>query len=299
VLRFAALAEEHSNHPIAASVREAWARAPHGAPSSDGGAGRTVAPPVNGTVSDYQEVGGQGIRAVVEGHQVLAGNDRLLHAENISHDICAVDGTAVHVAVDGAWAGYIVIGDRVRADAADAVRRLHEIGVERTVLLTGDDTDVARAVAGQLGIDEYHGNLLPEDKVGLLEKIMAAPHRGTTAFVGDGINDAPVLARADVGIAMGEAGADAAVETADVVLMSQHPTRVADAIIQGRRTRAIVWQNIVLALGIKGVFLVLGGLGIASMWEAVIADMGVALAAILNATRALRRPEMPRHLRQA
>ena len=288
LLRFAALAEEHSNHPIAVSVKEAWARTPHGAfrgtPRSSAGNGGTGTPGAR----DYQEVGGQGVRAMVEGHQVLAGNDRLMHAENIGHDICAVDGTAVHVAVDGAWAGYMVIGDQVRPDAADTVRRLHSLGVDRTVLLTGDDTEVARAVAGQLGIDEYHGNLLPEDKVALLEKIMAAPHRGATAFVGDGINDAPVLARADVGIAMGETGADAAVETADVVLMTRNPELVADAIVQGRRTRAIVWQNIVLALGIKGVFLVLGAMGIASMWEAVIADMGVALAAILNATRALR-----------
>ncbi len=278
LLRYAALAEEHSNHPIAASVREAWRR--------QAGNSETTG---EGAATDYQEIGGQGIRATVEGRHVLAGNDRLLHANGVDHDTCSVEGTAVQVAVDGTWAGYVLIGDEMRPGASDAVRKLHDLGVHRTVLLTGDDADVARRVAAQVGMDEFHGNLLPEDKVTHLERIMRETGRhGATAFVGDGINDAPVLARADVGIAMGPAGADAAVETADVVLMSENPSKVADAIAQARRTRAIVLQNILLALGIKGVFLVLGGSGIATMWEAVIADMGVALAAILNATRALR-----------
>jgi Cd2+/Zn2+-exporting ATPase len=274
VLRYAAMAEEHSNHPIAASIRDAWKRS-----GRDGGA----------HPSEYAEVGGRGIRAVVEGRHILAGNDALLHESSIEHDTCVVEGTSVQVAVDGRWAGYIVIGDEIRPEARPALETLRSLGVSRTVLLSGDDADVVRAVASRVGISEAHGNLLPEEKVARLEQIVREPgRRGAVAFVGDGINDAPVLARADVGIAMGPAGADAAVETADVVLMSENPGKVAEAISHARRTRAIVLQNIVLALGIKGVFLALGGVGVATMWEAVIADMGVALAAILNAARALR-----------
>jgi Zn2+/Cd2+-exporting ATPase len=272
LLRYAALAEAHSNHPIAASIREAY----------DGR--------VSGVeVSDYREIGGQGVTARVEGHDVMAGNDRLLHELEISHDTCCIDGTAVHVAVDGTYAGYLVIGDETRDGAAGAMKELRALGVGHTALLTGDGSDVARRTADELGIDEWHGDLLPAEKVALLEEIMTRrSRRGATAFVGDGINDAPVLARADVGIAMGNGGADAAVETADVVLMTDNPSKVVEAIRRGRRTRAIVLQNIVFALGVKGVFLALGAFGVATMWEAVIADMGVALAAILNATRAMR-----------
>ena len=219
----------------------------------------------------------------------MAGNDRLLHEKGIDHDTCTVDGTAVHLAVDGAYAGYLEIGDVARAGTVEAVRALRRLGVSRTVLLTGDDADVARRTAEQLGIDEYHGGLKPSDKVVLLEGIMKeSGTAGSTAFVGDGINDAPVLARADVGIAMGASGADAAVETADVVLMSDSLMKVPEAIALGRRTRAIVVQNIVFSLGVKVLFLGLGALGIATMWEAVIADMGVALLAIANAARAFR-----------
>ncbi|HTP58187.1 MAG TPA: heavy metal translocating P-type ATPase [Spirochaetia bacterium] len=272
LLRYAALAEAHSNHPIAASIRDAYAG------------------PISGIeVSDYREVGGQGVTARVDGHAVMAGNDRLLHQLEISHDTCCIDGTAVHVAVDGAYAGYLVIGDATRDGMAGTMKDLRALGVGHTALLTGDGSDVAQRVAAELGIDEWHGDLLPAEKVSHLERIMAAHgRRGSTAFVGDGINDAPVLARADVGIAMGEAGSDAAVETADVVLMTDSPSKVVEAIRRGRRTRAIVLQNIVLALGVKGAFLALGALGGVTMWEAVIADMGVALAAILNATRAMR-----------
>jgi Cd2+/Zn2+-exporting ATPase len=272
LLRYAALAEAHSNHPIAASIREAYRG------------------PVSGIdVSDYREVGGPGVTARVEGHEVMAGNDRLLHELEIAHDTCCIDGTAVHVAVDGTYAGYLVIGDRTRGGMARMMKDLRAAGVGHTALLTGDGVDAARRVAAELGMDEWHGDLLPAEKVSHLEKIMAKQGRhGTTAFIGDGINDAPVLARADVGIAMGEAGSDAAVETADVVLMTDNPSRVVEAIRRGRRVRAIVLQNIVLALSVKGVFLALGALGAATMWEAVIADMGVALAAILNATRAMR-----------
>jgi Cd2+/Zn2+-exporting ATPase len=272
LLRYAALAEAHSNHPIAASIRAAY-----GQPGDGSGA------------ADFREVAGQGVIARVENRLVMAGNDRLLHENGIDHDTCSIDGTAVHMVVDGSYAGYLEIGDEERAGAPEAVRALRRLGVSRTVLLTGDDVEVARRTAEHLGIDEYHGELKPSDKVALLEGIMKeGGGAGRTAFVGDGINDAPVLARADVGIAMGTSGADAAVETADVVLMSDSLMKVPEAITRGRRTRAIVVQNIVFALGVKGLFLGLGALGIATMWEAVIADMGVALLAIANAARAFR-----------
>jgi Cd2+/Zn2+-exporting ATPase len=279
VLRYAALAEAHSNHPIAASIRAAYG-------ASGGGAA------IDGTESasaSCREIAGQGVIAQVGSRAVMAGNDRLLHERGIEHDTCCTDGTAVHVVLDGSYAGYIEIGDELRAGAAEAVKELRRIGVTRTVLLTGDDASVAERAARQLGIDEYHGDLKPSDKVALMEKILGeSGSDGRTAFVGDGINDAPVLARADVGIAMGTSGADAAVETADVVLMSDSLLKVPEAIMRGRRTRAIVVQNIVFALGVKGLFLALGALGIATMWEAVIGDMGVALLAIANAVRAFR-----------
>jgi Cd2+/Zn2+-exporting ATPase len=219
----------------------------------------------------------------------MAGNDRLLHENGIAHDTCSVDGTAVHLVVDGSYAGYLEIGDELREGAAAAVRELRRLGVSRTVLLTGDDIAVAQRTAAQLGIDEFHGELKPSEKVSFLEGIMRERGSdGSTAFVGDGINDAPVLARADVGIAMGTAGADAAVQTADVVLMSDTLSKVPEAITRGRRTRAIVMQNITFALVVKGLFLAFGAVGIATMWEAVIADMGVALLAIANAARAFR-----------
>jgi Cd2+/Zn2+-exporting ATPase len=219
----------------------------------------------------------------------MAGNDRLLHRLEIAHNACCIDGTTVHVAVDGKYAGYLVIGDETREGAAEAIRGLRAIGVEHTALLTGDGEDVARRVAAELGVDEWHGDLLPAEKVTHMERIMAdRGSRGATAFIGDGINDAPVLARADVGVAMGTAGADAAVETADVVLMTDSPCKIVEAIRRARHTRVIVFQNIVFALAVKGIFLALGASGAATMWEAVIADMGVALAAILNATRAMR-----------
>ena len=272
VLRFAALAEARSNHPIAASIREAYGHAIDDIPGRE-----------------YREIGGHGVTARIDGHAIVAGNDRLLHREGIRHGVCSVEGTVVHVAVDGGHAGYLVIGDELKEDAKEAIRALAAIGVDRTVLLTGDSEEIARRTAGELGMSAWFGGLLPGDKVTHLERIMAAQPRGArTAFVGDGINDAPVLARSDVGIAMGRLGSDAAIETADVVLTTDHPGKVAEAIRRGRATRAIVVQNIVLALGVKAVFLGLGALGVATMWEAVIADMGVALVAILNAARAMR-----------
>ncbi len=272
VLRYAALAEAHSNHPIAASIRAAY-RAAEG----------------ESAAADSREIAGQGVMATVGSRAVMAGNDRLLHERGIAHDTCGTDGTAVHVVLDGSYAGYIEMGDEIRPDAAEAVKELRRIGVSRTVLLTGDDASVAERVAQQLGIDEFHGDLTPSDKVALMERILQeSPAKGRTAFVGDGINDAPVLARADVGVAMGGSGADAAVETADVVMMSDSLMKVPEAILRGRRTRAIVLQNIVFALGVKAAFLALGAFGVATMWEAVIGDMGVALLAIANAVRAFR-----------
>ncbi|MCX7028960.1 MAG: heavy metal translocating P-type ATPase [Spirochaetes bacterium] len=276
LLGLAAAAEAHSNHPIAQSIREAQQAA------------ATGEPPGSSESADHREIGGRGVAAVVAGRQVLAGNDLLMHDEGIAHDTCSVEGTVVHVAVDGRYAGYLVIADEPKDDAARGVAELRSLGVRRIAILTGDGADVAAALGRSLAVDEVHGDLLPEDKLAHLERIMAGNGRGPTAFVGDGINDAPVLARADVGIAMGRYGADAAVETADVVLMMDHPSLVAEAVRRGRRTRSIVVQNIALALGVKAAFLLLAALGVATMWEAVIADMGVALAAILNATRALR-----------
>ncbi len=270
LLRYAALAEAHSNHPIAASIRLAYGKA------------------VDGNLSAvYRELGGEGVMATVDGRSILAGNDRLMHANSVVHDTCTVEGTAVHCAVDGRYAGYLVIGDELRPGAKEAIRGLRALGVTHTALLTGDDGAVARRTADELGIDELYGDLLPGEKVTRLEGIMRA-RPGRTAFVGDGINDAPVLARADVGIALGKSASDAAVETADVVLMSDNPAKVLEAITRARATRAIIIQNIVFALGVKGIFLGLGAFGVATMWEAVIADMGVALVAILNATRAMR-----------
>jgi Zn2+/Cd2+-exporting ATPase len=272
LLKYAAMAEAHSNHPIAASIRESF---------GDGGSGSHA--------ESYQEIGGRGVSAVVDGHDVIAGNHQLLHDRGIAHAEVEDAGTSVHVAVDGVYAGRIDVGDEVKEDARESIRGLRGLGVRRTVLLTGDSSEAAHRTAMTLGMGEHHGDLLPADKVALLERIMADQKgRARTAFVGDGINDAPVLARSDVGVAMGRSGADAAVESADVVLMSDDPARMVDAIRRARRTRRIVVQNIILALGVKGVFLALGAAGVATMWEAVIADMGVALAAILNAARALR-----------
>lgn len=270
VLFFAAHAEKYSNHPIAASVLQAY----------------------EGDIDDaqidqFEEIAGHGVKAVVGGKRVIAGNDRLLHREHIPHTDCHAPGTVVNVAVDGVLIGRIVIGDDVKADAPDAVKNLKKLGVTRTVMLTGDEEKGARRIADQLGIDEVHADLLPQDKVEVLERV-AQQARGKVAFVGDGINDAPVLTRADVGIAMGGLGSDAAIEAADVVIMDDQPSKIAQAIEHARRTRSIVMQNIVFALGVKAIVIYLGALGLASMWEAVFADVGVSLLAVFNATRALR-----------
>ena len=220
---------------------------------------------------------------------VFAGNDRLLHKANIPHDTCNVEGTVVHLAIDGKYAGYILISDRIKSDAREAIARLKKAGVTETVMLTGDNRVVARSVADKLGLDTYKAELLPEDKVEAIEQYLRRSNKKSkVAFVGDGINDAPVIARADVGMAMGALGSDAAIETADVVLMDDAPSKVAEAISIGRKTHSIVWQNIILAMAVKAVFILLGAIGLATLWEAVFADVGVALLAILNATRVLK-----------
>ncbi|WP_346290438.1 heavy metal translocating P-type ATPase [Sphaerothrix gracilis] len=273
LLELAAIAEVHSNHPVAQSIRAAYGQ------SIDSAA-----------VQNYREISGQGIQAQVGDRQVLVGSDRLLHQENIPHSVCVVAGTVAHLAVDGEYAGRVIIADELKPDAPEAVQALQAQGLQ-TAMLTGDSQSVADRIASQLGLDNYQAELLPEGKVEALEKILQQAQQtgGKVAFVGDGINDAPVIARADVGIAMGGLGSDAAIETADVVIMTDAPSKVAEAIQLAGKTRRIVWQNIALALGVKAIFITLGAVGLASLWAAVFADVGVALLAILNAGRVLNR----------
>lgn len=277
LLALAATAEANSNHPVAQSIRQAYRQSANHSTLNDS------------TLSDYEEIGGQGIKANVSGQIVLAGNDRLLHQENIEHDTCQVEGTVVHLAVNRRYAGYILISDAIKDDATAAIHHLKQMGIERTIMLTGDNNVVANRVANQLGVDAYFAELLPEDKVDAIERLLQQASKDEkVAFVGDGINDAPVIARADVGLAMGGLGSDAAIETADVVLMTDAPSKVVETIQIARKTRRIVWQNIILAMGIKGLFILLGAIGLATLWEAVFADVGVALLAIFNASRVLR-----------
>ena len=272
VLSRAAHAEAFSDHPIALSVRAAYS----------GTVDRQ-------RVTDVTEESGHGVRASVDEHVVLVGNDKLMAEHGASWHECDLAGTVLHVTVDGTYVGHIVIADVVKDDAEAAVRDLHAAGVRRCVMLTGDRADVAEAVGGRLGIDEVRAQLLPQDKVSEVERLLSSEKDGARlAFVGDGINDAPVLMRADVGIAMGAMGSDAAIEAADVVLMDDRPSKVALAMRVARRTMRIVWQNIIFALGVKIAILVLAALGIANMWLAVFGDVGVAMIAILNAMRAMR-----------
>ena len=269
VLETAAYAEAFSDHPIAASVKRAFAM-----------------PIDRNRIGEAAEESGHGVSATIDGRAVLVGNDRLMAAHGIACDACDLAGTVLNVAADGRLIGRIVIADTVKDDAAQAIRDLRAAGVERCVMLTGDRADVAQAVANQVGVDEVHAQLLPADKVEEVERIMDTA-RENLAFVGDGINDAPVLTRADVGIAMGAMGSDAAIEAADIVLMDDRPSNIARAIRIARKTMAIVWQNIVFAIGVKVLILVLAALGIANMWLAVFGDVGVAVIAILNAMRAM------------
>ena len=273
VLEYAAQAESYSNHPIAKSIQEAF--------------GKTIDQSV---LSGYEEISGHGIRVLIGGKRVLAGNSKLMDSEKVSYAACQSAGTKVHIAVDGRYAGCIVIADEVKDDSQNAIASLKKIGVEKTVMLTGDDEKIGKAVAEQLGLDEYYAQLLPDQKVEKLEYLDQHKTKGSKlAFVGDGINDAPVLARADVGIAMGGLGSDAAIEAADVVLMTDEPSKLVDAIDVAKATKRIVMQNIIIALGIKSVFLILGALGIAGMWEAVFGDVGVTIIAVLNAMRILKK----------
>lgn len=272
LLELAAYVEGFSSHPIALSLRQAY--------------GREID---QSRVADVQEIAGHGVRAVMDGQMVCAGNGKMMELLGLQAAEVKEIGTIVHVSADMCYLGYIVIADELKPDAATAVAALKKCGIHKTVMLTGDTAAAAEAVAAELGLDEVHAGLLPADKVAQVEALLSEPaQRGALAFVGDGINDAPVLSRADIGIAMGGLGSDAAIEAADVVLMDDKPSRIASAVRLARRTLMIVRQNIVFALGIKALVLVLGALGMANMWEAVFADVGVSFLAILNATRALR-----------
>lgn len=277
LLAMAAHAEAFSDHPIALSVKKAYLDE---APADSE---RIID---QARIEDAAEESGHGVKATVDGHAVLVGNDKLMSAHGISCPDCELTGTILHVAIDGAYAGHIVIADTVKDDAAQAIADLHAAGVERCIMLTGDREEVARSVASDLGLDEYHAQLLPGDKVEQVERILDSA-RGNLAFVGDGINDAPVLTRADVGIAMGAMGSDAAIEAADIVLMDDKPSNIARAIQVARKTMRIVHQNIVFAIGVKLLILALAAVGIANMWLAVFGDVGVAVIAILNAMRAM------------
>ena len=271
LLELAALAERYSDHPISRSIKDAWGDAID-----------------MNRVSNAQEISGHGVQAEIDGHTVLAGNSKLMKEMNVAYQECMSMGTVVYVALDGVYCGYIVIADSIKDEAFEAIKNLKKVGVRRTVMLTGDKKEVGEAVAARLGLDEVHAELLPGDKVAKVEEMLAqqtGKHR--LAFVGDGINDAPVLSRADVGIAMGSMGSDAAIEAADIVLMDDNPARIADVVRISRKTMSIVKQNIVFALGVKAVVLLMGAAGMANMWEAVFADVGVSVIAILNAMRAL------------
>lgn len=272
LLYYAAHAESYSGHPISKSLREAWGK-----------------PVDNEIVTEVEEIGGHGVTASVAGHAVAAGNARLMQKLHLDFTKNTGVGTVVHVAVDGSYAGYILIADVVKETSGEAIAALKRAGVKKTVMLTGDAKEVAEHVAAQLGLDEVHSGLLPGDKVECVERLLASKSpRDKLAFVGDGINDAPVLSRADIGIAMGAMGSDAAIEAADIVLMDDNPLKIAQAIRISGKCLRIVYENIVFALGVKAVCLILGALGIANMWMAIFADVGVMVIAVLNAIRCLK-----------
>ena len=277
LLSYAAYAEAFSDHPIALSVRESYSGVID-----------------QSKIDHVEERSGQGVYATVDSHQVLVGNDKLMLAEDVPYHDCEIVGTILHVALDGKYIGHIVIADVVKEDAAQAISDLHAAGIKKTVMLTGDKREVADAVAKRIGIDEVRAQLLPQGKVSCVEDLLAEEREGgKLAFVGDGINDAPVLMRADIGIAMGAMGSDAAIEAADIVLMDDKPGNIALAMRIARKTMRIVWQNIVFAIGVKIVIMILAlpFIGIATMWLAVFGDVGVAIIAILNSMRCLRVPK--------
>lgn len=271
LLKYAAFAESYSNHPIAASILNEYGKAVD-----------------KDEISDYEEISGHGIKVKVDGKEILTGNIKLMNKENIGCDDADEAGTVVHVAIDKTYAGYIVISDEVKEDSKKAILGLKGLGINRTVMLTGDNKQTGEKTAKELGLDEAYTELLPDQKVEKLEMLdkQKSP-KGKLVFVGDGINDAPVLARADIGIAMGGLGSDAAIEAADVVIMTDEPSKIASAIRIAKRTKSIVWQNIIFALAVKAIVLLLGAIGIATMWEAVFADVGVSLIAVLNSMRAM------------
>jgi Cd2+/Zn2+-exporting ATPase len=271
LLEAAALAETFSNHPIALSIMQEY--------------GKTID---EEGLSQYTEIAGHGVSVVANGRTIIAGNEKLMNEKNIEFTSSNDFGTKVHVAADGTYIGCITISDEIKPDSYKAISGLRAFGVKRTVMLTGDTPKVAQAVADELEINELHASLLPHQKVEKVEELIKQRHpKKTLAFVGDGINDAPVLAMADVGIAMGGLGSDAAIEAADVVLMTDEPQKLLEAIKIARFTRRIVWQNIVFALGVQILFIILGTIGIASIWEAVFADVGVSLIAVFNTWRIL------------
>ena len=279
LLTYAAKAESFSNHPIAKSVVAEYRL-------------KTGKDIESENLSDYTEISGHGVSVVDDGKKILVGNTKLMDSENVTFEENDAVGTKIYVSIDGKFAGSIVISDEIKEDSKEAIEKLHSLGVKNTVMLTGDNKTIAEAVAKEIGIDEYHAELLPQNKVDNLEKIMentTGNGSGKTAFVGDGINDAPVLARADIGIAMGALGSDAAIEAADVVLMTDEPSKLIDAVEVAKMTKRIVTQNIVFALSIKVILLALGALGIAGMWLAIFGDVGVMILAVLNSMRMLKK----------
>ena len=272
LLHLAAHVERYSTHPIAVSLKQAFGNEADGC-----------------KVEDVEEIAGHGVRAVVNGHTVCVGNERMMDSVGAEWHKCHVVGTTVHVSIDGEYAGHIVVADRIKEDAADAIAGLHAMGISNTVMLTGDRKEVGEDVARRVGIDDCHTQLLPADKLGILEQLLDKKKKNRTlAFVGDGINDAPALARADVGVAMGALGSDAAIEAADVVLMDDKPSKMVTAIHIARRTLGIARQNVWFAIGVKVLVLLLAAVGLATMWMAVFADVGVMVLAVLNAMRTLR-----------
>lgn len=272
LLHLAAHVERYSTHPIAVSLKQAFGNEADGC-----------------KVENVEEIAGHGVRAVVNGHMVCVGNERMMDSVGAEWHKCHVVGTTVHVSIDGEYAGHIVVADRIKEDAADAIAGLHAMGISNTVMLTGDRKEVGEDVAHRVGIDDCHTQLLPADKLGILEQLLDKKKKNTTlAFVGDGINDAPALARADVGVAMGALGSDAAIEAADVVLMDDKPSKIVTAIHIARRTLGIARQNVWFAIGVKVLVLLLAAVGLATMWMAVFADVGVMVLAVLNAMRTLR-----------
>ncbi|WP_077893230.1 heavy metal translocating P-type ATPase [Clostridium felsineum] len=272
LLTYAAFAESYSNHPIATSILNAY--------------GKEVS---KNMVSDYEEISGYGIKVSLNGKKVLVGNSKLMTKENVAYNNVDTIGSVVHVAVENKYAGYIVISDEIKEDSKDAIKKLKSLGIKKTVMLTGDNKAVGNKVSQMLDLDEVHAELLPDQKVYEIERLFKEKSKkGKLVFVGDGINDAPVLARADIGIAMGGVGSDAAIEAADVVIMTDEPSKIASAIKIAKRTRSIVMQNIIFALAIKAVLLVLVAIGVGTMWEAVFGDVGVTLIAVLNSMRAMK-----------